>query len=322
MATPKQTIWLDYGPVGKKKLLENLSGATLVGDCLWTVSDEGRTIECLRARGRGYTIAAQIRLDDLFAGLPGRRTNDEADLEAVASDGRALWVCGSHCRVRRQIAKTGSSVVDARISTRKSRRLLGRLRLGATGDRVEGAGQSLPFSGSGSLHAFLSQNALIAPFVGLPSKENGLDIEGLAVRGNRVFIGLRGPLVDSIALVIEVTVRDGLALVRGEAHVHFLDLGGLGIRDIARVRRGFAVLAGPVSGANGPFRLYHWEARRQKTIQHPKLHVEWPVSDEHPEGICPMRRDGKPGLMIIHDSPRKERVDGSRYRADWIAFAK
>jgi hypothetical protein len=322
MRTNKQTVWLDYGRVGTKKLLENLSGATVVGDHLWTVSDEGRTIECLRAHRGGYAIVAQVRLDDVFARMPGRQKGDEADLEAVASDGSKLWVCGSHCRVRRQVAKTGSKTVDPRIRTRKSRRLLGRVSLTPTGDGIRGAGHALPFSGNGSLHGFLSSNPLIAPFIHLPSKENGLDIEGLAVRRSRLFIGLRGPLVDSMALVVEVTIRQGLVLVRHGSLLHVLDLGGLGIRDIASLERGFAVLAGPVSGANGPFRLFHWQPRRRNTIQRPQLQLEWPISKEHPEGICPMNRHGRAGLMILYDSPGKERVEGSRYRADWVAFAK
>lgn len=322
MKIHKEAVWLDYGRAGTKKLLESLSGATLAGGDLWTVSDEGRTVECLRANRGGYRIVAQVRLDDVFAGLPGQRTRDEADLEAVASDGSDLWLCGSHCRVRRQVGKARVDTVDSRIRTRKSRRLLGRISLTAARGSVRGEGQALPFSGEGSLRNFLAKNPLIAPFVDLPTKENGLDIEGLAIRGKCLLIGLRGPLVDNVALVVEVTVRDGLALVRNGAFLHFLELDGLGVRDLAPARRGFTVLAGPVSGADGPFRLYRWEARRQKTIQRPRLEFEWPTSPEHPEAICPMSRRGEPGLMILYDSPGKGRVKGSRYRADWIAFAE
>jgi hypothetical protein len=37
----------------------------------------------------------------------------------------------------------------------------------------------------------------------LPSKENGLDIEGLAVGADCLMVGLRGPIVDSFAVVME-----------------------------------------------------------------------------------------------------------------------
>jgi hypothetical protein len=72
--------------------------------------------------------------------------------------------------------------------------VLGCLRLNGEGLPV--AGQRLAFdpaAGRDALSQFLAADPLIAPFLNIPSKENGLDIEGIAARAERVLVGLRGP---------------------------------------------------------------------------------------------------------------------------------
>ena len=39
------------------------------------------------------------------------------DIEAIDVVGGKLWICGSHCRVRRRVGKTGNNRVDARLRT-------------------------------------------------------------------------------------------------------------------------------------------------------------------------------------------------------------
>ena len=97
----------------------------------------------------------------------------------------------------------------------------------------------------------LKKDEHIGPFVprvlpdgtveGIPSKDNGLDVEGLAVSGNRVFLGLRGPVLRGWTVVIELQVTAGSggvfkldALGPSGAHIrrHFLQLEGLGVRDL------------------------------------------------------------------------------------------
>ena len=102
MAVPGlERITLDYlGAVtGNPKLLTNLSAVAAYGDYLWTASDEGRTIECLKRDGDGYRLHDQIKLDDICNAAP------DASRRSVTSNrlsicGKELWICGSHCRVR------------------------------------------------------------------------------------------------------------------------------------------------------------------------------------------------------------------------------
>src|SRR6185369_9107549 len=116
---------------------------------------------------------------------------------------------------------------------------------------------NLPFKGPDSLREVLRENPYLMPFIDLPSKENGLDIEGCCMFGDSVLLGLRGPIVDSIAVVIEAHIRPRGTLA-AELTTHFLDLGGLGVRELTRFGKEILLIAGPVSSVAGPFRLYRW----------------------------------------------------------------
>lgn len=101
-------------------------------------------------------------------------------------------------------------------------------------------------------------------------KENGLDVEGLTVHGNKVWIGLRGPVLRGIAILLEIEVEEGSnnelflkTIGNGDRQYkrHFLDLDGLGIQELCweRNSENLLVLAGPtmdLDGAHSLFRLH------------------------------------------------------------------
>jgi hypothetical protein len=320
---------LDYRDAAREpKLLHNLSAVAVAGRFLWTASDEGRTLECLEPDGDGYRLRRQYRLDSLFPDLPGKKSDDEADVEALAVDRDCLWICGSHCWVRK---KTESpSLLSDEIVERPSRHLLGRVKLVDDGGRIADFGEVLSFTGRGSLREALAKNKFLGPFLELPSKENGLDIEGMTVGGDgKLLFGLRGPLFDSFAAVvaaeIEARKRGRLQIKKRSIVLHFLDLGGLGVRDLTRSGDEMFVLAGPVSSAPAPFRIYRWKPQDPTYVQRPVLLHEWayswgistPAEDpENPEGLSVLDR-GRPGLLVLFDSPRLSRIEGTRYFADW-----
>jgi hypothetical protein len=101
----------------------------------------------------------------------------------------------------------------------------------------------------------------LAPFLNIPCKENSFDIEGIAVRGEQIFLGLRGPVLRAWATVLELRVGDGklgrLTLKsfnsnREKYHKHFLDPNDLGIRDLVFDRDDLLILAGPTMETDGP----------------------------------------------------------------------
>jgi hypothetical protein len=83
--------------------------------------------------------------------------------------------------------------------------------------------------------------------------DGGLDIEGAAWWGGRLWLGLRGPLVSGRALL--VPLEDDLARPRARAPLE-VDLGGDGIRDLTPWREGVLMVSGPVDDAPRAHRLW------------------------------------------------------------------
>jgi hypothetical protein len=309
-------IALDYTDA-PSSVIENLSGVAQDGDSLWTVSDEGRSIERLDPAADGFKLAERFGVDDLIDDVPGAGDGpddgDELDLESVAIAGGRLWICGSHCNVRRKPETDG--VLNPQIRKRKGRCLIARFAL--EGGKLRG-GDSLPVSGDRSLRSHLRQNPYLAPFLNLPSKENGLDIEGFALRGGSAFLGLRGPRLDSIAAVIELSLDSGFDIER--SRLHLIDMGGLSVRDIAVANEDMLLIAGPVGDAPGPFELRRWRPRKTDQTQQTEVVFSWPGDGEKPEAICPGRFLGEDGVLCLYDSPAADRLtDKGRYLADILS---
>jgi len=311
---------------GRKDLRLSLSGAAVAGDYLWTASDDGRSVECLERDGNGgYRLREQFNLGEKFRGIPGEAFDaekpDELDIESLCVADDALWICASHCRVRRKPDDEGEHARPHwHFKTRRSRHFLGRIPLKHDGAALADRGEALPFKGRRSLHSRLSKNRFLKPFIDLPSKENGLDIEGMAKRdGHRLLLGLRGPLVDEIAIVLEVELAEDMHLSKAKPIMHFLALDGLAVRDLAASGDEVLVLAGPVASKHGPFNLYRWTPRVQRDVQSTTLLYGWPVSHDHPEAICGLKHREQEGLLVLYDNPQKARIGEGTYTADWLS---
>jgi hypothetical protein len=324
-------VRLDYADKAIDDLLKNISGVAFDEGFLWTVSDEGRTFECLNAaaEGDGFVLVKQYPIDDpaLLPGWPGADKQTELDLESVDVANGALWLCASHCKVRRKPEKKTDEgkLLLAEIRPRPSRHLLARIDV--NGDQL-GRVKATPPNGPGSIREALANDPYLEPFLGLPSKENGLDVEGMAIFGDEVLLGLRGPRLDSYAVVVHVKLDNDLKV--RSYNLSCLDLGGLAVRDLCRDENMILIIAGPVGDAGGPFRIFRWEPEPappvQKpgeiNIQHPRemTPANWPADDEKPEGICVLARAGKKGYLVVYDSPANTRLSGSTYEADWLTI--
>jgi hypothetical protein len=89
---------------------------------------------------------------------------------------------------------------------------------------------------SNDLTDALASDKHLRASLSIPGKDNGFDIEGLAVVGDRIFIGLRGPVLRGWAVILEVEVNEG------DDDASKLKLKKIG-RDDRRYRKHFLQLA-------------------------------------------------------------------------------
>lgn len=325
MAGPVAQIALRFA---EKRVGKEISAIALIGDTLFCTSDEGAQIERLQRDGDGFGRHRRIALDGLF-GEPARNLG-EVDIEGLAIADGFLWLAGSHAHAR---PKPPDELIDADLIEPPrpvgGRSFLGCAPLVATGDGRfdivprDGARTAacLPITdGETTLRQTIGKHPLLRLFVDLPAKENGLDVEGLAVAGDQVLLGLRGPVIGRRAIVVEARMArtaDGWLELRRHHRDHRLrfhafDLEGYGIRDLARDGDRLLILAGPALAHDGPRTVYavHWPADGAASIDpKPRRVAELPVrGGDNAEGIEVVEHDGAPHLLVVHDT------DARRYK--------
>ncbi len=367
---PSNIVLLEFHPEHDelcygKELRDGLSVALRTGDSLWLANDESVSLERLTVCGKDSTGRSsftrghrQYALHDYFD-LPlaahGDSEDDinEADIEGLACDGKYLWLVGSHS-LRRKQPRDGDGVKKAHkrlacVSSDGNRYLLGRIPLVKDGDgytleketvhkdKRRSAAMLRGDAHGNELTALLRKDEHLGPFLAIPGKDNGFDIEGLAVAGKHLLLGLRGPVLRGWALVIEVAPVDDeqpgrlrLAPVAEDGGLyakHFLDLGGLGIRDLCVHGKDILVLAGPTMDLDGPVTLFRWRgaasgkgagkgAGKEGVVAAGELErvLELPYGHgvDHPEGIAlyATDEDGRDTLLVVHDSASPSRQIG------------
>jgi hypothetical protein len=182
--------------------------------------------------------------------------------------------------------------------------------------------------GAETLVDLLRADPHLAPFLAIPAKDNGFDVEGLAVLGDRVYVGLRGPVLRGWALVLELRpVNDptdpgrlalGIFPEGARYRKHFLDLDGLGVRDLCADGDDLLVLAGPTMALSGPVRVHRWRGAARdpagRLVRGEDLAVEAAVT--HGEGVdhaaaiallAPDPADPRARLLVVYGSPAPAR---------------
>lgn len=342
-------------------IIGDLSAAALGPDgALWVVSDElsgGRVaLSRLVGDGRGrFAQHRQFALED-FIELPAPEDKTEADIEGLDYADGYLWFTGSHSS-KRSKPKGKNSRKDvqrlAEVTVDPNRYLLGRVpladgmpartvrRAAASGGALkaarlaDGTGGNVlieALSGDAHLGAFLRTQTLgkDAALLPLASKENGFDIEGLAVFDRRLLLGLRGPVLRGWATMLEIEPEEagkgqlGLAALDDDGRryaKHFLDLGGLGIRELARDGDDLLILAGPTMALDGTLRVYRLrdatalgndsvtgtgDGRLSAVFELPL-----PAGGDYAEGLALLPWRGQPGLLVVYDGPLPSRRPAS-----------
>jgi hypothetical protein len=226
-----------------------LSGVVVAGDHLVLGADEGHHVHVLKRRDANgcWQPERQIAL---------AKQDQEADVEALTYGDGHLYVVGSHSRRRRRM--------KPELSARKNRERLLQVEEQESRNRVfripfDAATGALGKADHISLSKRLRKDPLLGQFYGLPGKENGIDIEGMAYRDGILYLGFRGPVLRDNFVPVMLLDYD-----RPKAYeVRFVRLAGQGIRDMAALGDGFLILTGPVNDAPGPFQLWWWDGQDQ-----------------------------------------------------------
>jgi hypothetical protein len=332
-----------------------LSAITSAGSCLFTANDELATVERLVRQDDGrYGRHQPFHMADFFE-LPDGGDGG-MDIEGLDVADGYLWVVGSHSLSRAKPKPHEHDAAEAlarltEVRHRVNRHFLGRVPLverdqkgvlepaaearDGVGKRRRAASLKLSRKG-GKLDALLADDIHIGRFMGVPAKENGFDIEGIAARGDRVFLGLRGPVLRGWAMVLELALEEkkpGQLRPRkigpdGHRYAkHFLDLAGLGIRELQADGDDLLILAGPTMDLDGPVTLFRWpnflETTEQNIVPASKiekvLEIPYGAGIEHAEGMCWPGGDGaRRELLVVYDmpSPDREHDDGATIDAD------
>lgn len=323
-ASPIGRITLRFG--ADQDMVSNLSASVRVNGTLFVGADEACAVERLMIAGDACGQHESIPLATL---LDLADPEAEADIEGLAVEDGWLWVVGSHARTRPKPKKDKRFDLTelCNLKDTRARCLLARIPL------VENEGVCSPVKVCGDRHAglvpqnkhgsalakLIAKDPLLEPFTHVPAKEGGLDVEGVAVCGNRVALGLRGPVIATYAMLLEVQVKakkSGKLAIEGAPAKRLLALEGLGIRDLKRRGDDLLILAGPTTGLSGPCAIYRWRDWANRPPKHdekvevhtPDRILELPFGRgvDHPEGLALW---GDEQVLVLCDSPAPERLD-------------
>jgi hypothetical protein len=302
---------------------ESLSALVLVGADFWLAADEGTSLATAKADGGNEWSTSGTH--DLVAllDLPGKALNGkgelpEVDAEGMQWDGKHLWIVASHSLKRKQPKDDKKARNNfkrlAEVTADGNRYLLGRLPLDQKGDLLQRSAGTAEHCAarlpcdlfSSDLLEELRQDKLLGRYLrasgkksrqrNLPGKDNGLDIEGLAVIGaDELLIGLRGPVLRGWALALQVRLSCGDPLSEGQPAMLRLEkigerkyrrlafqlgqyfdagedepaaAGGLGVRDLCFDENGdLLILAGPTMALPWPVQVFRWPGAREKLAE-------------------------------------------------------
>ncbi|MGL4996708.1 MAG: DUF3616 domain-containing protein [Deefgea sp.] len=333
----------------------NLSGAAFIGDELWVAGDEACGLDRLQAlpklgnealrfgNGIHFPLADYLDLPDA--------ADIEADIEGVDYHAGYLWLVGSH-GLKRKAPRTGyesKKNLDrlATVSHDGNRCLLARIPVTSTKDgntlakHTDEGLSACRLRGDtvdNELTKLLRKDRHFGAYLDIPGKDNGFDIEGLAVCDERILIGLRGPVLRGWAGLLEIAVKekkgelrlDQVAQSGKKLRKHFIQLAGLGIRDLHWSGDDLVILAGPTMALDGAIRVFRWSQAVQAfaNIDPQVTEVLWELNGpvemvSLPYGVGQDRAEAITALptslsgadqkwLVLYDAPSESRKIGEQ----------
>jgi hypothetical protein len=300
----------------------NISGVSCLAPegskhvCL-VIDDQGRLAQAATIDGSRFKGGGKIKLFDKVgppADIVGKapvldNCSEKAakfkdmDGEAVAHYKQDFYIVGSHGCSRNSNKFRTSSFILARVPDVVVAKV-------AAGDP-----KSTDESGPIATSFRLSEALLVSPhakelFSQDLMTKNGLNIEGVAVVEGKLYAGLRGPVINKKAYLIEVdldTLFDvGRTISLGtevrEIELDFLD--GRGIRDLAVLEDGrLIVLSGPAQADAMSFALHSFDPKNG--VSKPVAELGDVPSGAKAEGIHVLAQEpSKLEAVIVFDGPK------------------
>jgi hypothetical protein len=294
---PKENLTVNPKLSAEDKEATNVSGAAcfiVAGErksCL-LIGDEVRYARLFSIDGKTLVPGQKIFL------LPERDSNGhkfkETDAEGIAFAKNFYYAVGSH-----GLNKDGDKQL--------SRYFVYRVRIDPLTGRPSDLGSeetaSTGVERSNTLDALIAADPVLKGHIGKVPGEQGVNIEGLAVSGDDMFFGFRGPVVNDTALVRQVPIE---AIFEGKTaplRPHSLRLGkGMGIRDLAAVKDGFLVLSGPEERKPAKAEVFFWKPDAEPIAL---ADLGGPRSDEgQPEVLMVLdETDRLYSVLVMSDGP-------------------
>ncbi|MBE9179941.1 DUF3616 domain-containing protein [Oculatella sp. LEGE 06141] len=326
----------------ESNLLNEVSAAAFTPDgSLWVGSDELASIERLTAvepyvygNHQPFAVSNFVKLAN---------PDGEIDIEGLDYSDSYLWFTGSHSSKRKK-AKGKKPDKDiqklATIEVELNRYMIARIPV-IDGELVQSASDPnhpektltaayLQTTETGNL---LTDALKDDPHLGvymstqLASKDNGFDVEGLTVRGNRIFLGLRGPVLGGWAIILELEMNElepGLLSLKRIGpdnryyKKHFVNLNGLGIRELCLYQDDLIILAGPTMVLEGKMEIFKLKKafnRDGDTIASADsgdlkslFDLPFTIGSDHAEGLALFKCLGQSNaLLVVYDAPDQAR---------------
>lgn len=350
-----------------KGLRDGLSAVAQIADTLWVANDEGTSLERLApikshkpgimtfGRHERFPLADLLRLPQKIKSV---KNQPEVDVEGLVYADGYLWLIGSHSLIRRkptlddgpkkarqqlqQVNRRGNRYLLARIPVQETKGIPMLVKKVTEDEAKRRAAQLRGDDCGNDLTEALRRDDHLGSYFGIPGKDNGFDIEGLAVVGKRIFLGLRGPVLRGWAVILEIAVKEhprhaSLLKLRSIGpqgrlyRKHFLHLDGLGIRDLCTQGSDLLILAGPTMSLEGPVRVFRWKGgtdqKGESMVPRKELDqlLDVPHGQDvgHAEGMTLFSLDGGPAnsLLVVYDSiPKRRQSEECIVTADLFPF--
>lgn len=239
----------------------------------------------------------------------------ELDAEGVAFESGSFYVVGSHGRPRHHDDPTKEAASNAKA---QATRQIFRVTLDASSvDMKSGKLVSQPaIKPSTDLAGILQHQPDLSPSYDRALEDNGLTIEGIAVRDGRLYVGMRGPVLGTDAAVLSVPLSAVFDGQQAPSRLHKipLEMDTLGkpraVRDMTWHANGFLVLAGPVNDPPedreiqpSDYSIYVWDGESGL-----KRARDVPVYGKKvkPEALLPLEGDAqRVRVLLLFDGPKE-----------------